>query len=67
MEQAHRAEDKAKCACPREDARDCYRYRYAPMDDIARADFFSIMDQDDDKCECVCHQEIEYDLNDDTY
>lgn len=49
--------EKVKCACPREDARDCYRYRYAPMDDIQRADFFSIMDENDDKCECPCHDE----------
>jgi hypothetical protein len=46
------SEEKVKCACPRTDARDCYSYRYAPMDDLQRADFFSIMDEGDDKCEC---------------
>ena len=56
--------DKIKCACPRDDARDCYRYRYAPMDDIQRADFFSIMDENDDQCECPCHWDDE-DCNDD--
>ena len=57
-------EKQVKCACPRDDARDCYRYRYAPMDDIARADFFSIMDEHDDKCECPCHWDNE-DYDDD--
>lgn len=43
------------CACHRDDARDCYAFRYAPIDDLQRSDFFSIMDQDDDQCECGCH------------
>lgn len=54
-------EQKFQCACPRTDARDCYAFRYAPIDDIHRSDFFSIMDEGDDKCECPCHWDEEYD------
>ena len=61
----HLAEEKRTCACPRTDARDCYAFRYAPMDDIQRSDFFSIMEADDEKCECCCHDDDEY--GDDAY
>jgi hypothetical protein len=50
-------DERSNCACPRTDAHDCYAFRYAPMDDIQRADFFSIMSEDDDQCRCMCHDE----------
>lgn len=52
-------DQEVKCACPRSDAVDCYSHRYAPMDDLARADFFSIMGEHGDKCHCPCHWDNE--------
>lgn len=46
-----------KCACWHVEARECYRSRYAPVDDFSRSQFFEQMDSEDLKCECVCHDE----------
>ena len=40
---------QAKCACQAIDAAECLRTRYAIDSDD---------DQDDQRCECYCHQEI---------
>lgn len=61
MSEQPSSDQEVKCACPRTDARDCYAFRYAPMDDLQRADFFSIMEEHGDECECPCHWDEEYD------
>jgi hypothetical protein len=51
-----------KCACWYQESRECYRARYAPVDDLSRAEFFEQMDSEDLQCECVCHDDDEYEM-----
>ncbi len=46
-----------RCACVHGDAYDCYFHRYAPMDDLQRAEFETEMRATGDRCECACHDE----------
>jgi hypothetical protein len=45
-----------RCACVHHDAHTCYVHRYAPMDDLQRAEFLSLMEAEGDGCECPCHE-----------
>lgn len=45
------------CACVHHSPHECYFHRYAPMDDIQRAQFDMEMHATGDMCECECHDE----------
>lgn len=50
--------ETAKCACPRLDGYDCYRFRNRiDVDDFNR-------DTDGGPCECYCHELYEEDIAD---
>lgn len=52
----HANQERIKCACPRLDARDCYRWRHGIdlREMIDGTDPYH--DDDDDVCQCGCHE-----------
>lgn len=58
---------KNRCACVHSDPHECYFHRYAPMDDLQRAEFETEMRATGDECECGCHGDEWYDDGEEDY
>lgn len=58
-----RAQGTARCACPHPDARDCIRWRC--KDDMREHLGAPTVCDEDDECECSCHDDARDEPEDD--